>query len=111
MRFNSIVSIELSYKGSAAAGPGDERAGQPGRHHGHQHGQGRRRGRVWAKIIGTHNDCAGRPLEVLEDVYKSESDTNQRNQAIGMLMYAYGYIKSEPRCRRSISTRGSARSA
>ena len=33
---------------------------------------------------------------MLQDVYKSESDTNQRNQAIGMLMYAYGYIKSNP---------------
>jgi glutaminase len=31
---------------------------------------------------------------VLQDVYKSESDTNQRNQAIGALMFAYGYIKS-----------------
>ena len=51
---------------------------------------------VWAKIIGTHNDCAGRELKVLQDVYKSESDTNQRNQAIGMLMYAYGYIKAKP---------------
>jgi glutaminase len=33
---------------------------------------------------------------VVQDVYKSESDTNQRNQAIGMLMYAYEYIKSNP---------------
>ena len=31
---------------------------------------------------------------MLQDVYKSESDTNQRNQAIGALMFAYGYIKS-----------------
>jgi glutaminase len=31
---------------------------------------------------------------VLQDVYKSEPDTNQRNQAIGALMLAYGYIKS-----------------
>jgi glutaminase len=49
---------------------------------------------VWAKIIGIHSDSAGRPLTVLQDVYKSESDTNQRNQAIGALMLAYGYIKS-----------------
>ena len=31
----------------------------------------------------------------LQDVYKSESDTNQRNQAIGALMLAYGYIKGD----------------
>jgi glutaminase len=43
-----------------------------------------------------HSDCAGRPLEVNAEVYKSESDTNQRNQAIGMLMYAYGLIKDNP---------------
>ena len=49
---------------------------------------------VWTKIIGTYNDYAGRPLTVLQDVYKSESDSNQRNQAIGALMLAYGYIKS-----------------
>ncbi len=48
---------------------------------------------VWKKIIGTYNDYAGRSLSVLQDVYKSESDTNQRNQAIGALMLAYGYIK------------------
>jgi glutaminase len=49
---------------------------------------------VWKKISGFHNDAAGRQLSVLQDVYKSESDTNQRNQAIGALMLAYGYIKS-----------------
>jgi len=51
---------------------------------------------VWSKIISTYNDFAGRQLSVLQDVYKSESDSNQRNQAIGMLMYAYEYIKSNP---------------
>jgi glutaminase len=50
---------------------------------------------VWNKILGTYNDYAGRPLKVLHDVYKSESDTNQRNQAIGALMLAYGYIKDD----------------
>src|SRR4030095_5971374 len=51
---------------------------------------------VWSKIIGIHSDFAGRALEVNQEVYKSESDTNQRNQAIGMLMYAYGLIKANP---------------
>ncbi len=49
---------------------------------------------VWKKIMDFHNDSAGRQLTVLQDVYKSESDTNQRNQAIGALMLAYGYIKT-----------------
>jgi glutaminase len=51
---------------------------------------------IWAKIIGTYSDFAGRPLTVNQEVYKSESDTNQRNQAIAALMYAYGRIKSNP---------------
>jgi len=41
-------------------------------------------------IIGFQNDAAGRNLSVLSDVYKSESDTNQRNQAIGVLSVAFG---------------------
>jgi glutaminase len=33
---------------------------------------------------------------VNEEVYKSEASTNQRNQAIASLMYAYGHIKDNP---------------
>jgi glutaminase len=33
---------------------------------------------------------------VNQEVFKSEAATNQRNQAIGALMYAYGYIKDKP---------------
>ena len=51
---------------------------------------------IWSKILGTYEDFAGRKLTVLGDVYKSESETNQRNRAIAMLMYAYGHIKGDP---------------
>lgn len=51
---------------------------------------------IWQKIIGIHNAFAGRDLKVLDDVYKSESATNQRNQAIGKLMNAYELIKEKP---------------
>jgi len=51
---------------------------------------------VWGKIIGIHSEFAGRPLTVNKDVYKSESDTNQRNRAIGELMHAYGKISDKP---------------
>ena len=50
---------------------------------------------VWRRIIETHNAFAGRKLSVLQDVYKSEADTNQRNQAIGALMFAYGRIAKD----------------
>ena len=51
---------------------------------------------VWTKIIGIHNAFAGRDLEVNKEVYKSESETNQRNRAIGDLMFAYEKIKEKP---------------
>jgi len=51
---------------------------------------------IWKTILGTYSDFAGRPLSVNEEVYRSEAETNQRNQAIAMLMYAYGRIKAEP---------------
>lgn len=48
---------------------------------------------VWNDIIGTLSAFAGRPLQVNQEVYQSESATNQRNQAIAALMFAYGHIK------------------
>jgi len=94
MRFNSIVSVEFAKK--SLGGPEINPLVNPGAITATSMVQGKTADEVWAKIIGTHNDFAGRQLSVLQDVYKSESDTNQRNQAIGMLMYAYEYIKSNP---------------
>jgi len=94
MRFNSIVSIEMAKK--LAGGPELNPLVNPGAITATSMVKGATANDVWAKIIGTYNDFAGRPLSVLQDVYKSEADTNQRNQAIGMLMYAYEYIKSNP---------------
>jgi glutaminase len=51
---------------------------------------------IWKKIIAYYDDFAGRPLSVNEEVYRSEAATNQRNQAIASLMYAYGHIKDNP---------------
>jgi glutaminase len=94
MRFNSIVSVEFAKK--ALGGPEINPLVNPGAITATSMVQGNTADEVWAKIIGIHNDFAGRQLSVVQDVYKSESDTNQRNQAIGMLMYAYEYIKSNP---------------
>ena len=58
--------------------------------------QGGNRAEVWKKILDYHSDFAGRPLTVNEEVFKSEAETNQRNQAIAQLMYAYGHIKDKP---------------
>jgi glutaminase len=51
---------------------------------------------VWRKILGIHSDFAGRQLDIDQVVYKSESDTNQRNRAISMLMSAYERFPMDP---------------
>ncbi len=58
--------------------------------------KGRTKEDVWNNIINTYDEYAGRKLSVNEEVYKSEAATNQRNQAMGMLMWAYGHIKDKP---------------
>jgi glutaminase len=59
--------------------------------------RGANRDAVWNSILQTHNAFAGRKLKVNEEVYKSEAATNQRNQAIGQLMFAYERIKTDPK--------------
>jgi glutaminase len=51
---------------------------------------------VWNKILAMHSACAGRSLSVDQEVYKSESETNKRNRAIGMLMSAYERFPGDP---------------
>jgi glutaminase len=58
--------------------------------------KGASRDEIWKKILATYGDFAGRPLSVNQEVFQSEAETNQRNKAIGALMYAYGYIKENP---------------
>jgi glutaminase len=92
MRFNSIVSIEQSQ--NLLGGPEMNALVNPGAIATTSMVSGKSYDEIWAKIAGFYNDFAGRQMQVLEDVYKSEAETNQRNQAIGALMYAYGYIKT-----------------
>ena len=94
MRFNSIVSIELSQK--ALGGPEMNSLVNPGAIATTSMVKGATRDAIWNSILSYYSDFAGRPLSVNQEVFKSEADTNQRNQAIGYLMYAYGYIKAEP---------------
>ena len=88
--FNSIVAVE-QYKGgemNALVNPGAITATSMI--------SGKTRAEIWAKILAYYSDYAARPLAVNQEVFKSESDNNQRNRAIAMLMYAYGHIKSNP---------------
>jgi glutaminase len=92
-RFNSIIAIEGVRTVVGTGAPEMNALVNPGAISSTSMVRGSSSDEVWKKIIGFHNDAAGRQLTVLQDVYKSESDTNQRNQAIGALMLAYGYIK------------------
>ncbi len=93
-RFNSIIAVEAVKTVVGTGAPEMNPLVNPGAISATSMVTGGTSDAVWTKIIGFHNDAAGRQLRVLQDVYKSESDTNQRNQAIGALMLAYGYIKS-----------------
>ena len=91
------AGVQLDRRGRAVQGPRDEPARQPGRDRDDAAwSSGKTDAEKWAKILATHEAFAGRKLEVNQEVYKSEAETNQRNQAIGMLMYAYGLIQDDP---------------
>jgi len=60
---------------------------------------------IWNSILDYYNDFAGRKLVVLEDVYESEAASNQRNQALAELMFAYGRIDDNPEQATDIYTR------
>jgi glutaminase len=92
-RFNSIVSIEMNQKmlGKGEMNP----LVNPGAITATSMVAGATRDAIWTSILNYYSDFAGRPLSVNQEVFKSEADTNQRNQAIGALMYAYEYIKSD----------------
>jgi glutaminase len=94
MRFNSIVAIEMAEKelGKPEMNP----LVNPGAIAATSMVKGATRDEIWNSILASYSDYAGRKLGVDQEVFKSESETNQRNQAIGALMYAYGYIKKEP---------------
>ncbi len=59
----------------------------------------------WSKILKIHSDFAGASLGVNEPVYRSEAETNQRNQAIAALMLAYGLIHDDPKMVTDVYTR------
>jgi glutaminase len=92
-RFNSIIAVEAVKTVVGTGSPEMNPLVNPGAISATSMVSGGSADAVWKKIMDFHNAAAGRNLTVLQDVYKSESDTNQRNQAIGALMLAYGYIK------------------
>lgn len=88
--FNSIVAIE-QYKGkemNALVNAGAITA--TGMVSGNTYDE------IWKRIHRFYCDFAGRHIKLNDEVFKSEASTNQRNQAIALLMHAYGLIEKEP---------------
>ena len=94
MRFNSIVAVELAQK--AFGGPEINPLVNPGAITATSMLKGGSREAIWKSLLDYYSEFAGRSLSVDHEVYRSEAETNQRNQAIGYLMFAYGFIKSDP---------------
>jgi glutaminase len=51
----------------------------------------------WAVILGMYSAFAGRRLEVDQEIYRSESETNTHNRAIVELLKDYEVVKGDPR--------------
>ncbi len=88
--FNSIIAIEKK------RGADQNALVNPGAITATSMVSGSSRDNIFDKLIKYYGDFAGRTLSVNQEVFKSEADTNQRNQAIGRLMFAYGHIKDKP---------------
>jgi glutaminase len=50
----------------------------------------------WERIVAGLSAFAGRPLQLDDEVYQSESLTNQRNRAIARLLESYGRVTLDP---------------
>jgi glutaminase len=50
----------------------------------------------WDKIIGCYDKFAGEKLTVLQDIYKSEAETNFRNRGIAHILFNSGHLYAEP---------------
>jgi glutaminase len=95
MRFNSIVAVEWAVK--LRGGPEINPLVNPGAITATSMLRGASRGEIWNGLLAFYSQFAGRTLSVDREVYRSEAETNQRNHAIGQLMYAYEFIKSDPK--------------
>ena len=58
--------------------------------------QGENQDEIFNKIISNMEGFSGTELSVIQEIYESEANNNQRNQAISMLLHSYGRIYNDP---------------
>lgn len=88
MPFNSVLAVELQpdHIGNGLVNAGAMAAVSMVK--------GENSNQRWSAISNNLNSYAGATLEVNQTVYKSETDTNQHNQAIAKLLESYGKFYS-----------------
>ncbi len=60
---------------------------------------------VWQNIVARFAALAGRELQLMEEVYESESATNAHNKGIAWLLKSYGYLYNDPESTVDLYTR------
>jgi glutaminase len=58
--------------------------------------QAKNAGERWSKILNGYGKFAGEKLTVLNDIYKSEAETNFRNRGIDHVLFNSGHVYCEP---------------
>lgn len=59
----------------------------------------------WNKIQNYFNRFAGREIKVIEEMYRSEADTDQRNESIAFLLKSYEKLYDNPETTLEVYTR------
>lgn len=90
MPFNSVIAIEL--EGYSPQNP----LVNAGAMAANSMVKGPDKDAQWKIVLDYLSDLAGRPLKLIEELYRSEAETNQHNRAIAMLLEAYGHMWADP---------------
>ncbi|MGX5819732.1 glutaminase A [Chitinophaga lutea] len=90
MPFNSVIAIEL--EGYSPVSP----VVNAGAMATNSMVKGPNKDAQWQTVLNYLSDLAGRPLQLINELYKSEAATNQHNRAIAMLLDAYGHMWADP---------------
>lgn len=59
----------------------------------------------WKKMHNYYNKFAGRELKLIDELFKSEMETNQRNKSIAILLQSYNRIFDDPMIALEVYTR------